>query len=97
MKKSIYFKKGVFLGSFLFFLVTILSSCGPSACECYDNFKYHGLDANTSVLLDCNEKYGDQIPDSYRGTEKWGDEMRKILKEECPNYKDFHRPSDQVD
>lgn len=66
-----------------------LSSCGPSACDCdsYLNGRDYGYGPrDTQLMLDCNEKYRDKIPDSYNGTNKFSKEVRRLAKEDCGEY-----------
>lgn len=60
-----------------------LFSCGPSACDCYENaMKGYGF-GNISVSKDCAEKYSDKIPESYRGKFKYFEETKRLSSEEC--------------
>ena len=61
----------------------IMTSCGPSACECLDNHNQGILKSRISVTIKCNEKFGKDIPNSYRGTNMYQEEMIKILNEKC--------------
>ena len=72
----------------------ILTSCGPNACECIDNMSgkqyYRNIDGsihlpNSDLQIRCNEYYGSDIPDSFRGTEKFSIELKRILEKECSN------------
>lgn len=40
----------------ILFTTTILTSCGPSFCDCVDNVKL-GMDADKSKAIKCAEKY----------------------------------------
>ena len=87
-------KKLIQLTSFTF-LIFILSSCGPSACDCYENYSY-GPFSSTGISQSCIKKFGGDIPDKYRGTNKFSEEMTCILSKKCSNWGDYHRPSDNV-
>jgi len=63
-----------------------LVSCGPSDCDCHEYYSQGALNhfSNTiSKMEDCNNKYRDQIPKSYKGTSLFNLEARKLAKEGC--------------
>lgn len=73
--------------------IILTSSCasGPTACECLDSYHYKGVDVHNfsegvSRLADprkCIEKYGSEIPESYRGTPEFKDKMIEVLEKQC--------------
>ena len=60
-----------------------LSSCGPSACDCYENAQRGYGFGNLSVSKDCADKYRDEIPESYIGTYKYFEETKRLSRKEC--------------
>ena len=59
-----------------------LFSCSPSACECNKNARKY-IDRNLTTTLDCVDKYRDDIPKSYLGTNKFNEELIQLSGEEC--------------
>jgi hypothetical protein len=87
-------KKTIIIFGVVLFASFILTSCGPNACDCLDVYEWKGWDISRGagnnitpvkpqLTEDCIKKYGNDIPDSYRGTDKFSDEMKKILIEKC--------------
>ncbi len=70
-------------------------SCGPTPCECLEQYQTSGLSFNSrgglkyksnispTLVKKCISKYGDEIPNNIRGTQKFQDEMKKILSKKC--------------
>ena len=69
--------------------ITTLVSCGPSSCDCYNHYSqanesfYVKDRLDPDEIMDCIDKFGDDIPDSYRGKEKFAYEMERITGEKC--------------
>ena len=70
-------------------LSATLTSCGPSACECYNHYSQSNYSLyvedrlSTDEVRDCIDKFGDDIPDSYTGKKEFGYEMERITNEKC--------------
>ena len=60
-----------------------LFSCSPSPCECNKNARKYGIGGSISTTQDCVEKYRDDIPKSYTGTNKFNEELIRLSGEEC--------------
>lgn len=60
-----------------------LYSCGPSACECNENARKYGIGSSISMTTDCVDKYRDEIPKRYKGTNKFNEELIRLSGEEC--------------
>tara|TARA_Y100000991_G_C21883848_1_gene310650 strand:+ start:410 stop:721 length:312 start_codon:yes stop_codon:yes gene_type:complete len=75
------------------FTLSLLASCGPSACDCYECYAHSGFGCGVDID-DCIDKYGDDIPSSFRGTNDFSNAMKKNLRKECEDWKRFHNPSE---
>ncbi|MAZ38324.1 MAG: hypothetical protein CL842_12820 [Crocinitomicaceae bacterium] len=60
-----------------------LFSCGPSACDCNKNARKWGIGGSISMTQDCVEKYRDDIPKNYVGTNKFNEELIRLSGKEC--------------
>ena len=69
--------------------ITTLVSCGPSACDCYNHYEQSNRSIyvkdrlSTDEVRDCIDKFGDDIPSSYRGKDIFAYEMERITSEKC--------------
>ena len=86
MKKAIFILGGVFV-------LYLMFSSGPSACDCYECYAHSGFGCGVDVT-ECIDKFGDAVPDSYRGTNRFSDKMEEILRNECEDWTDYHKPSE---
>jgi hypothetical protein len=76
----------------LVFVISSSVGCasGPTACECLDAYQYKGVNVATFKedmkkhvdVRKCQDKFGGGL-DQYRGTQKYSDEMIKVLKQKC--------------
>lgn len=66
------------------FLSMFLTSCGPDPCDCLKEYESpFWTPGKTRFFLECREKYGKDIPESYKGTDQYHAEMVRILRREC--------------
>jgi len=87
-------KVSFILGSFLVTAI-LLSSCSPSACDCYKDVYASGMGTyDYKMVQKCVKKYGSHIPSSYKGTYKLVEEMQKALRKECSSGGGSHSPSE---
>ena len=68
----------------LFSTLIFISSCGPSACDCYEFWKWNGLAPyHISVDTDaCHRKYGKYVR-VKRGTREYGQKLTEVLRQKC--------------
>jgi len=74
-------------------ILFLLTSCGIDPCYCLKGYegkfmsrKGYGTYKNsftTNETQKCISEYGKDIPDSYRGTQQFSDEMIRELRKEC--------------
>jgi hypothetical protein len=79
-------KAFILLGVIIVFAVFIwraLTYINP--CECLRGYEGYGLRNNLTISErdKCVSLYGNNIPDSYRGTRKFSDQMIRNLRVEC--------------
>ena len=87
-------KVSFILGNFLVTAI-LLSSCSPSACDCYKDVYASSMgSADYKMVQKCIKKYGSHIPSSYKGSNKFTDKMQKALRKECSSWEDNHSPSE---
>ncbi len=87
-------KVSLIFGSFLVSAI-LFSSCSPSACDCYKDVYASGMGSSDyNMVQKCIKKYGSQIPNRYKGTYKFTNEMQKELRKKCSSWEDSHSPSE---
>ena len=87
-------KVSLIIASFLVSAI-LLSSCSPSACDCYDDVYSSSMGTSDYKMVQkCIKKYGSQIPNRYKGTMRFTDEMQKVLRKKCSSWEDNHSPSE---
>lgn len=75
---------------YLLFALFGLQACGPSACQCNKHYQGNAFMEQgrngrlfSEDVKKCINKYGKDIPDSYRGTNRFADEMRSATARAC--------------
>ena len=62
-----------------------LFSCDSSSCKCFNylnGLEYKSGKLDPKLHFYCNDKYRDKIPESYKGTPKFGEEVKKLSKKD---------------
>ena len=69
----------------------LFTSCGIDPCYCLKGYEgkfisdrggYHNSFTSNEARK-CIDQYGDDIPKSYRGTNRFSNEMKRRLRKEC--------------